>query len=64
MPIYTLQCKHCNKQEEIISPVVQRNKNKYCGVCKKKSMIRICDVSTFQLSGDCWAKDGYSKKGK
>jgi predicted nucleic acid-binding Zn ribbon protein len=41
--------------------IKQRDIKLVCPECSEKCE-RILDISSFQLKGDCWAKDGYSKK--
>jgi putative FmdB family regulatory protein len=59
MPTYTYECNKCDLVTDIfhsmnqeITPCVQ------CGDVMK----RIPTAPSFQLKGECWARDGYSKK--
>lgn len=64
MPLYTYQCTNedCGLKVEKFVSVNCRNSNTYkCSECGNKSK-RVMDLSSFQLKGDGWAKDGYSSK--
>tara|TARA_Y100000296_G_scaffold52412_1_gene60033 strand:+ start:124 stop:348 length:225 start_codon:yes stop_codon:yes gene_type:complete len=71
MPIYEYKCEKCRFVFEIIQKVdetpplcenivVSGSLERRCnGKCKK-----LISKSTFALKGECWYKDGYTKKKK
>ena len=66
MPLYTYRCTQCGYIDEFIINVKKRDKKFPCeqdqctGVMGRDGT----DISSFKLKGDCWYKDGYSKKPK
>ena len=66
MPLYTYRCAHCGHTDEFIIDVKKRNKKFPCeqdpctGVMQRDGT----DASSFKLKGDCWYKDGYTRKPK
>ena len=65
MPLYSYRCNQCGFVDEAFIDVKKRDKTWPCeqdgctGV-----MIREMDAPSFQLKGDGWYKDGYTKKPK
>ena len=63
MPIYTYRCSLCDISDDYMKEIKDRDKKFLCeqegcsGV-----MVRDIDAPSFQLKGDGWYKDGYSKK--
>ena len=63
MPIYTYRCSLCDISDDYMKEIKDRDKKFLCeqdgcsGI-----MIRDIDAPSFQLKGDGWYKDGYSKK--
>ena len=63
MPLYSYYCKHCDIIYENLRSIEQRDIKLVCIKCNERCN-RIMDISSFQLKGDGWAKDGYGKKQK
>lgn len=64
MPIYDFVCKSCGVIEEHIQKISDPAPEK-CGTCGVDgTMNKILGASTFQLKGDGWGKDNYSKSHK
>jgi putative FmdB family regulatory protein len=61
MPMYSYHCIKCNEVYENIRTIEQRDIKLVCPVCSDKCE-RIMDLSSFQLKGDGWFKDGYGSK--
>ena len=61
MPLYSYCCEKCNEVHENLRSIEQRDVKLICPKCNEKCE-RILDMSSFQLKGDGWAKDGYGKK--
>tara|TARA_R100001463_G_C3485258_1_gene217402 strand:- start:216 stop:404 length:189 start_codon:yes stop_codon:yes gene_type:complete len=59
MPIYEYKCEVCTHLEESIEDI--DTKEIQCPVCDSKAK-RIISLSSFELKGDGWYKDGYSSK--
>ena len=65
MPLYSYRCNQCGFVDEAFIDVKKRDKKWPCeqegctGV-----MVRELDAPSFQLKGDGWYKDGYTKKPK
>ena len=65
MPLYSYRCNRCGYIDEAFVDVKKRDKKWPCeqegctGV-----MVRELDAPSFQLKGDGWYKDGYTKKPK
>ena len=60
MPLYSYYCKHCDIIYENLRSIEQRDIKLVC-ICNERCK-RIMDISSFQLKGDGWAKDGYGNK--
>ena len=58
MPLYTYECPIC---EIVFESIKKYEEIVLCPKCNNKTQ-KIPSVSNFHLKGDCWAKDGYSKK--
>ena len=61
MPLYSYHCVKCNEVYENIRSIEQRDITLVCPICNDKCE-RIIDLSSFQLKGDGWYKDGYGSK--
>jgi putative FmdB family regulatory protein len=61
MPLYSYYCKQCDIIYENLRSIKQRDITLVCTECNERCN-RIIDISSFQLKGDGWAKDGYSNK--
>lgn len=61
MPLYSYHCEQCDEVYENMRSIKQRDVKLICPRCKE-SCIRILDLSSFQLKGGGWYKDGYSSK--
>ena len=57
MPIYDYECKKCKRIFEKWST----EKNIKCPYCNSKQIKKIISMTSFQLKGDGWFKDGYTK---
>ena len=60
MPMYSYHCIKCNEVYENMRSIAQRDVKLQCPACNDLCE-RILDLSSFQLKGDGWYKDGYSK---
>ena len=60
MPMYSYHCTKCDEVYENMSSIAQRDVKLQCPACNDLCE-RILDLSSFQLKGDGWYKDGYSK---
>lgn len=60
MPMYSYHCTKCNEVYENMRSISQRDVKLQCPSCNELCE-RILDLSSFQLKGDGWYKDGYSK---
>jgi len=60
MPMYSYHCTKCDEVYENMRSIAQRDVKLQCPVCNDLCE-RILDLSSFQLKGDGWYKDGYSK---
>ena len=58
MPMYSYHCIKCNEVYENMRSVVQRDVRLQCPICRELCE-RIMDLSSFQLKGGGWYKDGY-----
>jgi len=58
--MYSYHCTKCNEVYENMRSIAQRDVKLQCPVCNDLCE-RILDLSSFQLKGDGWYKDGYSK---
>ena len=63
MPIYEYKCSKCEKIIELFIFNKEKDEPPICEECKEE-MVKILSSSSFVLKGNCWANDGYSKKGK
>ena len=61
MPIYEYLCVDCKRNFDVIQK--GDKKKARCMLCGKFAE-RVISKTTFQLKGECWAKDGYSNKGR
>ncbi len=61
MPMYSYHCTKCDEVYENMRSVAQRDVKLQCPVCSDLCQ-RILDLSTFQLKGGGWFKDGYGSK--
>ena len=63
MPLYDFRCEECDYIEEIlISSAGSSEIALTCPDCEKETMKRQVGLSSFQLKGGGWYKDGYTKK--
>ena len=60
MPLYSYHCIKCNEVYDNMRSISQRDVKLQCPACNDLCE-RILDLSSFQLKGDGWYKDGYSK---
>lgn len=58
MPTYQYECKKCSRQVEL----VQRISEKKSPECCEQPMESVLGAPAFILKGNCWAKDGYTKR--
>jgi len=58
--MYSYHCIKCNEVYENMRSIAQRDVKLQCPACNDLCE-RILDLSSFQLKGDGWYKDGYSK---
>lgn len=61
MPLYSYHCIKCDEVYENMRSIAQRDIKLVCPECDERCK-RILDLSSFQLKGGGWYKDGYSKK--
>lgn len=61
MPLYEYYCPSCNYQVDIIHKVSEK-KQDICPSCKKLELKKKTSLTSFQLKGGGWYKDGYLKK--
>ena len=65
MPLYVFECKDCGYIEEILTKIAGNAEIVLtCPECEKETMKRKISLSSFQLKGGGWYKDGYTKKPK
>ena len=63
MPLYDFECEECNYIEEILTSSAGSSEIVLtCPECEKETMKRKVGLSSFQLKGGGWYKDGYTKK--
>ena len=62
MPIYEFECKKCGVIKEVLV-LGKKDKKVKCEKCNTV-MEKVVSISNFQLKGDGWFKDSYSKKPK
>ena len=60
MPIYEFGCEQCETITEVLKFRSSDTLPCFCPVCGKP-LKRVISKTSFQLQGDCWAKDGYWK---
>ncbi len=63
MPIHEFKCPICgHKEDQLI--MHGDSENIFCAECKDMdhTMVKELSSSNFILKGNCWAKDGYTKK--
>jgi putative FmdB family regulatory protein len=58
MPLYSYHCVKCDEVYENIRTIEQRDIKLVCPICNDHCY-RIMDISSFQLKGGGWYKDGY-----
>ena len=58
MPLYSYHCVECDEVYENIRTIEQRDIKLVCPICNDRCC-RIMDLSSFQLKGGGWYKDGY-----
>lgn len=61
MPIHVYRCKSCGHEFDHIK--LHMDDKPYCPQCNSSLLERLIGQSNFQLKGDGWAADGYSKSG-
>ena len=65
MPLYDFGCEECGYVEEILTRSAGNAEIVLtCPECEKEAMKRQVGLSSFQLKGGGWYKDGYTKKPK
>ena len=63
MPLYDFECEDCGYIEEILTSSAGATEIVLtCPNCEKEIMKRKIGLSSFQLKGGGWYKDGYTKK--
>ena len=60
MPTYDYSCTECNSEFEI-EHSIKEPARETCPRCGKRSLKRDVSLGSFQLKGDGWARDLYSK---
>jgi len=62
MPIYVYKCEKC----ELVREELQKYSDDALSDCEEcggvDTLQRLVEKSSFVLKGDCWYKDGYTKK--
>ena len=62
MPLYDFGCEECGYVEEILTSSAGNAEIVLtCPECEKETMKRKIGLSSFQLKGGGWYKDGYTK---
>ena len=65
MPLYDFECEDCGYIEEILTSSAGNAEIVLtCPDCEKETMKRKVGLSSFQLKGGGWYKDGYTKTQK
>lgn len=59
MPIYEYDCSNCNETLEAIQKVKEKPLTE-CPRCGEPALIRRTSLTSFQLKGGGWYRDGYS----
>lgn len=62
MPIYEYKCFDCNHVTDVLRPIKRRDHQVVCKSCCSLNTKRLISKTSFSLSGEGWAKDGYAKK--
>ena len=63
MPLYDFKCEKCDYIEEVLTSSAGSSEIILtCPECEKETMKRQVGLSSFQLKGGGWYKDGYTKK--
>ena len=63
MPLYDFECEDCGYIEEILTSSAGNAEIVLtCPDCEKETMKKQVGLSSFQLKGGGWYKDGYTKK--
>lgn len=62
MPNYEYRCQSCGKELEVFQRIVDPPL-KDCPTCSKPMLERLISLTSFQLKGSGWYKDGYGSKG-
>jgi putative FmdB family regulatory protein len=62
MPIYVFQCKNCDEVQEYLLKMSESTPN--CQFCHSNSLEKQIAQASFQLKGDGWFADGYTKPKK
>ncbi len=60
MPIYEYKCQKCDNEFEYL--VVKSTDVVVCQKCNDPNLTQIPSLSTFELKGQCWEKDGYTRE--
>ena len=61
--IYEFWCSNCNIKFEKQMKLTENVREKECPKCSKMAK-KVPSLSSFQLKGTCWEKDGYSNCNK
>lgn len=61
MPIYEYECSSCGHSLEAIQKIADAVLEN-CPECKKDSLKKLQSLTSFQLKGSGWYKDGYNGK--
>lgn len=59
MPLYEYLCPECERVEELVRPMSERDIVPDCLSCGAKTR-KITSKMTFRLDGSGWSSDGYS----
>lgn len=59
MPIYEYGCEKCSETVEVIQKIADQPLTK-CPKCNENTLKKLTSMSSFQLKGGGWYKDGYS----
>ena len=63
MPLYDFKCEKCDYIEEVLTSSTGSSEIVLtCPECEEEAMKRQVGLSSFQLKGGGWYKDGYTKK--
>lgn len=66
MPVYEYNCGHCSAVVEKFYPIIPKEvEEQFIGQCPQcrevTTFTKIVSSNSFQLKGDGWEKDGYTK---